>query len=299
MTAAQLAGELEVSVRTIYRDIESLQMAGVPLYGDAGHEGGYQLLGGYRLRLTGLTEGEAEALYLSNVPGPVAELGLGQALALAQLKLDASLPSEMSARAQRVRSRFLVDSPGWYMQGEDVPYLRQVADAVWRSRVLEVRYRRWKAPTDVERRLEPYGLVLKAGRWYLVAGPGPRTFRVDQILRLEVRDEGFAVPDDFDLPGYWQRYQREFEARLYRERAVVRVAPDAASRLPGAMASAVAEHGSVDAGGWVRAEVPVESLDHALRAFLALGTDIEVLEPAALRTRMAATARALADRYRT
>jgi predicted DNA-binding transcriptional regulator YafY len=299
MTAAQLAGELEVSVRTIYRDIESLQMAGVPLYGDAGHEGGYQLLGGYRLRLTGLTEGEAEALYLSNVPGPVAELGLGQALALAQLKLDASLPSEMSARAQRVRSRFLVDSPGWYMQGEDVPYLRQVADAVWRSRVLEVRYRRWKAPTDVERRLEPYGLVLKAGRWYLVAGPGPRTFRVDQILRLQVRDEGFAVPDDFDLPGYWQRYQREFEARLYRERAVIRLAPDAASRLPGPMASAVAEHGSVDAGGWVRAEVPVESLDHALRAFLALGTDIEVLEPAALRTRMAATARALADRYRT
>ena len=145
MTAAQLADELEVSIRTVYRDVDALQQAGVPLYGDPGHDGGYRLLDGYRTRLTGLSAEEAEALFLAGAPGPASELGLGAALAVAQLKLLAALPPEASAQAERIRARFHLDAPGWYTEDDEAPFLRQVADAVWHGRVLELRYRRWKS----------------------------------------------------------------------------------------------------------------------------------------------------------
>ncbi|MFF3286316.1 helix-turn-helix transcriptional regulator [Streptomyces sp. NPDC003023] len=297
MTAAQLAEELEVSVRTVYRDVEALHSAGVPLYGDAGHAGGYQLLAGYRTRLTGLSAGEAEALFLSGVPGPAAELGLGSALAAAQLKLRAALPERLRDQADRMRSRFHLDAPGWYAAADEVPHLTAVADAVWHSRVLEIRYRRWKEPTDVDRRLEPYGLVLKAGRWYVVAGPGPRTFRVDQILELTAAPEEFEAPEDFDLAAYWKEYQADFHARLHREEALVRLSPVAVARLTGRAAAALAETGSPEADGWTRAVLPIESRERAYAEFLALGDEAEVLGPPALRARIAATVRALAARY--
>lgn len=291
MTAAQLADELEVSVRTVYRDVEALAAAGVPLYGDAGHAGGYRLLDGYRTRLTGLTAGEAEALFLAGAPGPAAELGLGSVLAAAQLKVRAALPPELRAHADRISGRFHLDAPGWYADADDTPYLPAVADAVWNSRVLHVRYRRWREPTDVERRLEPYGLVLKAGRWYVVAGPGPRTFRVDQILELATSDEDFTRPDDFDLAAYWTAYQRDFHTRLYRGEAVVRLAPGARLNRP------VTAKGPPEEDGWSLATVPIESIDHACGEFLRLGPDIEVLQPPELRERIARTVAELAERY--
>ncbi|MEV1076657.1 YafY family protein [Streptomyces sp. NPDC050211] len=295
MTAAQLAEELEVSVRTVYRDVDALSAAGVPLYGDAGHDGGYRLLDGYRTRLTGLTADEAEALFLAGIPGPAAELGLGSVLAAAQLKVRAALPAELRAHADRISGRFHLDAPGWYADGEEAPYLPAVADAVWNSRVLHVVYRRWREPTDVERRLEPYGLVLKAGRWYVVAGPGPRTFRVDQILELTASDEEFTRPSDFDLAAYWEAYQRDFHDRLYRAEAVVRLAPSAT--LSGPLARAVAANGRTDETGWIQATVPIESVDHAAGEFLRLGTDIEVLGPPGLRAKIARTVAELAERY--
>ncbi|PWI14282.1 transcriptional regulator [Streptomyces sp. Act143] len=290
MTAAQLAAELEVSVRTVYRDVEALGAAGVPLYGDAGHAGGYRLLDGYRTRLTGLTADEAEALFLAGAPGPAAELGLGSVLAAAQLKLRAALPAELRAHADRVSARFHLDAPGWYAETDDTPYLPAVADAVWNGRVLHVRYRRWARPTDVERRLEPYGLVLKAGRWYVVAGPGPRTYRVDQILELAAADEEFDRPDDFDLAAYWTAYQRDFHERLYREEALVRLAP-------GVTHPRATTYGPEQGDGWRQARVPVESVDRALSELLSMGTGVEVLEPPELRERLARTVRELAARY--
>ncbi|MFD5628661.1 helix-turn-helix transcriptional regulator [Streptomyces sp. NPDC127072] len=295
MTAAQLAAELEVSVRTVYRDVDALHAAGVPLYGDAGHAGGYQLLDGYRLRLTGLTEGEAEALFLAGVPGPAAELGLGSVLAAAQLKVRAALPGELRAHADRISGRFHLDAPGWYADADETPFLPAVADAVWNSRVLHVRYRRWRAPTDVERRLEPYGLVLKAGRWYVVAAPGPRTFRVDQILELALADDGFTRPEDFDLAAYWTAYQRDFHDRLFRAEAVVRVRPGVP--LAGQLARAVPVDARPDEDGWLQATVPIESVDHAHAEFLRMGTDVEVLAPPELRGRIAGTVAELAERY--
>ncbi|MDQ1049852.1 YafY family protein [Streptomyces sp. V4I2] len=291
MTAAQLAGELEVSVRTVYRDVEALSAAGIPLYGDAGHAGGYGLLDGFRTRLTGLTTGEAQALFLSGAPGPAADLGLGSVLAAAQLKVRAALPPELRAHADRISGRFHLDAPGWYADEDETPYLSAVADAVWNNRILHIAYHRWRTPTDVERRLEPYGLVLKAGRWYVVAGPGPRTFRVDQILRLTTTDQEFVRPDDFDLTAYWTTYQRDFHARLRQGEAVVRLAPGV--RLAGQPETG----GCTDDDGWTVATVPIESLDHAHAEFLRLGTGIEVLEPPELRAKLARTVAELAERY--
>ncbi|MFI5865218.1 helix-turn-helix transcriptional regulator [Streptomyces sp. NPDC051546] len=309
VTAAELAAELEVSVRTVYRDAESLAAAGVPLYGDAGHSGGYQLLDGYRTRLTGLAAGEAEALFLTSMPGPAAELGLGRALSTAQLKLRAALPAELRAQADRMRLRFHLDAPGWYAEHEETPHLARVADAVWRGRVVEVRYRRWKAPHEVDRRLAPYGLVLKAGRWYLVAGtapgtagtaaPPPYTYRVDQILAVHETDEECALPDGFELAAHWRRTQAEFHERLHPEEAEVRVSARAATRLTGVQARALAATGTPDPElpGWTRAVLPIESQEHAEAQFLELGTEAEVLAPPALRRRIGAAAAATAARY--
>ncbi|MEV6209406.1 WYL domain-containing protein [Kitasatospora sp. NPDC051914] len=289
MTAEQLAEELEVSVRTVYRDVQALAAAGIPLYGDAGHAGGYRLVDGYRTRLTGLTADEAQAAFLAALPGAAAELGLGEALAAARLKLRAALPAQLREHAGRIQERFLLDAPGWYGDADDTPHLATVAAAVWARRAVVLRYRRWRAPEEIERRVEPYGLVLKAGRWYLVAGgpSGIRTYRIDQIIGLRELEEEFALPDGFDLGTYWTGYLKDFRARLHTGQALVRLTPEGARRL-----------GVAGAGdGWTEALVPIESIDHAHGEFLRLGTDIEVVAPAELRDRIAGTVRALAARY--
>ncbi|MBH5333726.1 WYL domain-containing protein [Streptomyces pactum] len=170
LTAPELAAELEVSVRTVYRDIEALGAAGVPVVADRGPAGGYRLLAGYRTRLTGLTGDEAVALFLAGLPVAAAELGLGSQLTTAQLKLRAALPEPLGEQTRRMQDRFHLDAPAWFRQADPVPDLLTVADAVWRQRVLRVRYRRARGDT-VERDLHPLGLVLKGGIWYVVAHP--------------------------------------------------------------------------------------------------------------------------------
>jgi predicted DNA-binding transcriptional regulator YafY len=304
MTAAQLAAELEVCVRTIYRDVGSLHAAGIPLYGDAGLDGGYQLLDGYRTQLTGMTAVEAEALALACVPGPAAELGLGGVLAAAQLKLDAALPAEMRARAALVRDRFHFDAPGWYYDHDSVPHLRAVADAVWVQRRIRITYRRWRAPTDVTRLLDPHGIVLKAGKWYLVArsDKGMRTYRVNQILDLTVLADRFERDEAFGLAAYWAAGIAEFRAGLHTGEATIRLSPAGRDRIAdlygweivravGATAS------QPDHAGWITATVPIESLQNAQTEFLRLSADVEILAPAELRARMSAVARSLSAIY--
>jgi predicted DNA-binding transcriptional regulator YafY len=303
LTAAELAGILEVSVRTIYRDVGALHAAGIPLYGDAGPAGGYQLLDGYRTRLTGLTPPEAEALSLSGVPAAAAELGLGAAAAAAELKLRAALPAGLRDRAARIRGRFHLDAPGWYSDPDSSPYLAAVADAVWNQRRIEIRYRRWAEPTDVTRTLDPHGLVLKAGRWYLVARSGEdfRIYRVNQILGLTTLDEGFGRAADFDLASYWASYLAGFRDRLYQGEATVRLSPAGRDRLREVMSQAVisaVEAGAPDERGWITAVIPVESLTHAHGEFLRLGAEAEILAPAELRDMMRRTAAGLAGLYR-
>jgi predicted DNA-binding transcriptional regulator YafY len=303
LTAAQLAEELEVSVRTVYRDVDALHAAGVPLYGEAGHAGGYQLIEGYRTRLTGLTENEAESLFLTGLPGPAHELGLGAEVAAAWLKLTASLPPELRDRATRIQQRFHLDAPTWYAEPDDTPALAAAADAVWRERRIHLHYHRWRAPTEVTRTVDPYGLVLKAGRWYLVAASKRiSTYRVAQIRSLTVLDEGFQRPTGFDLAAYWADYLTDFDSRRHVDTATVRISPDLRERLVDtvepAFQRAVAETASApDEDGWVTAVVPIEKPDHAHRLLLGFGADIEVLAPASLRERITTSVAALARTY--
>lgn len=305
LTAHELAGSLEVSERTIYRDIVSLQTAGVPVYGDAGPAGGYRLLDGYQTRLTGLTTAEAQALFLAGAPAAVAELGLGTVLASAELKLRAALPAGLRDRVAVIRDRFHLDAPGWYADTDTSPHLAAVADAVWNQQRIQVRYRRWAAPTDVTRTLDPHGIVLKAGRWYLVARSDGRfrTYRVNQILGLTLLGEQFGRDTEFELASYWDSYLTEFRARLYQAEATVRLSPQGRERLCTQSSPVVirAIEDSADPpgrDGWVTAVVPIESLPHACGEFLRLGPDVEVLAPPALRELIRDTARALARMYR-
>ena len=222
----------------------------------------------------------------------------------AQLKLMAALPVELRDRAGRIQERFHLDAPTWYRDPQPVTHLPAVADAVWNERVLEVRYRRWKAPQEVERRLEPYGLVVKAGRWYLVARAGSRCVptgchRSSACTRCPSVS---PAPDGFDLGAYWQAYLAEFEARLRWGEAVIRLSPHGMRLLanlmtPGVAAAAKESAQPPDGEGWTQVTVPIESIEHAAGEFLRLGTDVEVLAPAELRDRVATTAEELTRRY--
>jgi predicted DNA-binding transcriptional regulator YafY len=302
MTAHDLADELEVSVRTIYRDVESLSAAGVPVYGDRGPSGGYQLLDGYRTRLTGLTADEAASLFLAGMPGPAAELGLGTVLATAQLKLLAALPPELRSGAGRIRERFHLDMPGWYTDAEQPPYLAAVADAVWGQHAIRVHYRRWGG--EVWRTLEPLGLVLKGGGWYLVArvDGDVRTYRVARILALEPLEDRFERPDPFDLAAYWQSWSDEFLERRFSAEVVVRLSPHGLALVrylfdPMTVRRVDESAGPPDADGWVQAVLPVESDRRAEIDLLRLGANAEVLAPPDLRERLAQAAQALASLY--
>jgi predicted DNA-binding transcriptional regulator YafY len=304
MTADDLAEELEVSVRTIYRDAEALLQAGVPLIASSGPEGGYRLDGGYRTRLNGLTESEARGIFLTGLPGPAAELGLGAALATAQLKLSSALPPSLTEQANLTLERFHLDPVGWYASPEPVAHLATVADAVWERRRIELQYRRWEDPEEVLRQVEPYGLVLKSGRWYLVAAAGGtfRTYRVSQILQITASGEEFERAPDFDLAAYWTSYLRDFHERLTSATAVVRLSRNGLARarllLSGLVYELVQETASEpDVDGWVRAEVPIETLEFTESELLRLGSDLEVLAPRSLRSKLKETAGRLQAMY--
>jgi predicted DNA-binding transcriptional regulator YafY len=296
-TAGQLATAVGVSVRTIYRDVVALSTAGIPVYADPT---GYRLIDGYRTELTGLTAEEARGLVLAELPAAAAELGLAAAVAAVRLKLSAALPDSLREQAARMRQRFHLDAPGWYADGDPSDHLAAVAEAVWSQRVVEIRYEAWAA--TVKRRLEPYGLVLKAGRWYLVAGVDGdvRTFRVNQILDLTAQPQRFEWPATFDLAQFWRAHIVDFRRRLYQGEALVRLAPQALPQLAhllGRTVAQAAQRGQPQPDGWVQAWIPIETESHAERELLRLGAQVEVLEPASLRQRIMQTVSALAARY--
>lgn len=304
VSATELARELEVSIRTVYRDVEELSASGVPVYAVRGRAGGIALLDGFRTRLTGMTGDEAGAMFLAGLPGAAADLGLGNVVAATQLKLLAALPSELRERAERIRETFHLDAPGWLRDDESPPYLPVVAEATWTARQLQIRYER--ADRSVRTRtLDPLGLVLKAGIWYLVAterpNREPRTYRVSRVLAAAVLDDDAFRPDGFDLATYWADYQRDYAERSHPDTALVRLSPAGQQLLflVGSLAARRARRtfGEPDGDGWVTARVPIESERHAVHSLLQLGEHLEVLEPASLRERVAASAAATAARY--
>jgi predicted DNA-binding transcriptional regulator YafY len=301
MSAPALARQLEVSVRTVYRDIDSLSAAGVPVYGDAGRNGGYQLRDGWRTQLTGLTSGEARALFLAGLPGPAKALGMGEAAASAHLKLMAALPGDWQADAERVGSRFHLDPVDWFRDSAPADHLREVAHAVWNEQRLRMRYESWTEV--VEREIEPLGLVLKAGAWYVVGRRGrvARTYRLSNMHDVQLLQQHFKRPREFDLAAYWIDATKAFEQGVYRDFATLRASAAGLKRLQGfsqVVAQAVQRTADApDAAGWVTVTVPIESVDHAAREMLKLGAEAEVIEPRELRARLRGSAQAMLALY--
>ncbi|MEV7452818.1 helix-turn-helix transcriptional regulator [Streptomyces nigra] len=305
MTAGELARELEVSERTVTRDAQALSEAGVPVYAERGRAGGYRLVGGYRTRLTGLARGEAEALFLSGVPGALREMGLEDAASAARLKVSAALLPSLRDASRTAAQRFHLDAPNWFTEPAPPELLPAVADAVWDDRRIVARYRR-RGDEEVERELEPYGLVLKAGVWYLCArvpGDGAhRVYRIDRFLAVEAGDGRFERDESFDLPGFWAERAEQFARSILRTEVVLRVSPEGARALRFAVGTPVAREaleaaGAPDGDGWVTATVPVESEEVAHGQLAALGPEVEVLAPRSLRERFAADAIRLAALY--
>lgn len=287
LTAAEVAGTLDVSVRTVHRDVESLVAAGVPVEAVRGPAGGYRLAGGYRTRLTGLTADEAEALFAAGIPGPAAELGLGGELAAARLKVLAALPQELQERASRSSRLFHLDTRGWFRAEDKVPHLPALSSAVWSGCRVRLRYR--EGGRLVQRTVDPLGLVLKGGAWYLVArrSAGMRVYRVSRVASVRPLAAELERPAGFDLRGFWEQWSRDFEQGRARVEVAVRVSDDVKRWLPG--------EPRVDADG--RTVLAFAHLGDAYRELLRFGAQLEVLAPAELRERIAETGREVAELY--
>ncbi|MFI1380852.1 helix-turn-helix transcriptional regulator [Embleya sp. NPDC020886] len=301
-TAAELATELEVSVRTVYRDVAALQFSGVPLWTETGPHGGIRLVEGWRTRLDGLTGDEAAALFLSGAPHAADALGLDTVLVAAQTKVMATLPADLRTRAGRVRQRFHLDAPGWFQRDEDVPCLTEIASAVWTGRRLDLRYAR--RDREVTRRLDPLGLVLKAGVWYLVARHRAdiRSYRMSRVVAATARPERFERPDGFDLGAWWAHSNDDFARSLLRSACVIRVSPFGLGQLPRVFgpvvaADALASAGPPDPTGWRELRLRTESEEVAAGQLVALGPHMEAVSPPSLRRALAEIGAAIAARH--
>jgi predicted DNA-binding transcriptional regulator YafY len=312
-SATALARELEVSVRTVLRDIDELSAAGVPVWSDRGRDGGFQLREGWSSNLTGLTDAEAKALVLAGIPAAATELGLGTASTSAHQKTLAALPDALREDASRVSARLHIDPVAWYRAESPPLHLHAVAHAVWQQRALQIRYESWAGVR--ERTIQPLGLVLKAGVWYVVArvksaerrqgARAPRTYRLSNILALTELGTTFAYPRQFHLPTFWKSATREFEATIYTGEATLRVTARGLKMVKemsaiiqaAAVRTATTEKKTGRAPPWTRITVPIEALDQAALQLLACGPEVEVLAPAALRNRVQRLAQEVASIY--
>jgi predicted DNA-binding transcriptional regulator YafY len=287
MTAEDLADELEVSVRTIYRDLTALSASGVPVYCERGPGGGVAFVEEYRTTLTGLTADEARALFMMSVPAPLTQLGVGQVLKAAMLKLSAALPDSRRSDEARARQRIHLDSSWWFQSEEPVPCLQTIQQAIWKDRKLDLNYRSHFG-ASVEQVVAPYGLVAKANLWHLVyAREGVvRVVRVSQVLEARMLDESFDRPADFDLAAFWERWCADYESQppfVARVRVSPQMIPSLRYFLEERFRNLSSRDLPPDPDGWVTLDLPFESFSTARTRLLGLGRAVEVLEPTALR----------------
>ena len=287
LNARELADRLEISVRTLHRDIDHLSAAGVPVVADRGRDGGFRLLDGWNTKLTGLTPSEAQAVFLSGLAGPAAQLGMHEPMENAQLKLLTALPASWREEARRKQARLHLDPVDWYKEPEPVPHLATVAEAVWSDRQLSFSYQSWKGAS--QRITSPLGLVLKAGTWYFVghADGVAKTYRIAGVHSAEILEQSVKRPRGFDLARHWEQSVEEFERMHYAGSARVRATAAGLRALRQWNAAAARAVAAVarpaDQVERVVLRVPIESVEAATGRLLSLGPEVEVLEPRALR----------------
>lgn len=301
MTARQLAEELEVSERTIYRDIIALNTSGVPVYTEDGPGGGISLIEDYTTDLTGLNSEEVRALAMLNIPEPLVKLGVGRELKAALLKLSAALPSTSRENEARTRQRIHLDASWWFEPEEPVPHLSTIQQALFQERKLQLTWRGFK--TNIEQILEPYGLVAKSNTWYLVAGNQDhnRVLRVSNIIESRMLEESFEYPQEFDLPAFWKGWCEDFKKTRPVFTVTARVSPGLIEHLPRLFneyrKGILAQTGMTDEQGRLTLTLHFESLEAARSRILGLGRAIEVLEPLSLRMSVSDFARQICALY--
>lgn len=299
MTARALARELEVSERTIHRDMEALSGAGIPVIAERGSTGGWALLGEYRTNLTGLNEAEIQSLFVTRPSAVLADLRLDKAAEGALLKLLAALPSIYRRGAEHTRQRIHIDVTGWHTTKEAVPLLHVIQNAIWKERQLRIRYQRGECDS-VQRLVEPLGLVAKGSVWYLVGSVEGqvRSYRVSRVLDAEMTEKHFERPANFDLVRFWEHSAVQFRELLPRYQTKVRVRPEIVSRMPYAgRFCRIEEMGQPDADGWIPVTLRFDIEEMACEYALGFGAQLEVLEPPALRDKVIAAAKATLESY--
>lgn len=303
MTADELAQRLEVSPRTIYRDLDALSASGVPVYAERGPHGGCMLMDSYRTNLTGLTENEVRALFTFTVPGLLSDLGADKDSEAAMLKLRASLPAPFQKDAAFVQQRLHLDPAAWFQPAEPVPFLSLMQEAVMQERRMRMTYRRGDGHW-IKRLIDPYGLVAKASIWYVVGaiyGGMTQVYRISRIQEAALTDGRFQYPESFDLHAYWQEWCAQFEARQTRYEVELRVAPNSgpllARHFGEGIVSLLTQSDTVDPAGGTTISLTFDSQETACQQLLGLGTAVEILAPDALREQMAHLARQLAITY--
>ena len=293
-TGRELASRLEVSERTVHRDMDALSAAGVPVFALRGVRGGWQLDEAWRTQVPGLDEAELRALLMAQ-PRVIGDSRLAAAAQRAIDKLMAALPVQLRAQAASIRQRLYVDTTGWWATNEDLSALPIVQDAVSRDRKLTMQYRR-RAGEEVERTLDPLGLVAKGAAWYLVAQTpgGFRTYRVSRITQATLLDTPSVRPADFDLVSYWKSSTAQFMETRQRYRATLRLEPQAADKLKAwRMCAPAPTDGAACPDGWMTLAVQFEDEEQALFVVLGFGPRAQVVDPPSLRDRVAADVAAL------
>ena len=301
-TARELAHRLEVSERTIHRDMEALSAAGFPVFAERGSGGGWMLVEGYKTNLTGLNKDEIQALFLTKPLRLLADLGLDKASDAAMLKLSASLPSAHRDNAEQARQRVHIDIAGWNRPDEAVRNLPVLQQAVWLERKLTFSYERGAGCDVVERLADPLGLVAKGSVWYLVAvvDGDIRSYRVSRILNAEIKDEPSDRPAKFDLAEFWQQATSNFKAQLPRYQALMRVHPEVFPRLSFAGRFARIEHvDQPDEDGWIKVNLRFDVEEMAVEYALSFASKIEVVEPKILRDKVIDAANSVISFYST
>ncbi|MBN1659293.1 MAG: YafY family transcriptional regulator [Anaerolineae bacterium] len=302
MTAQALADEVEMSVRTIYRDLDALSAAGVPVYAERGPGGGCMLLDSYRTTLTGLTRDEVRALFALSIPAPLADLGIDDEVRAALHKLSASLPASRRSDEAGTRQRIHLDPRGWSSSQAPAPHLQAIYQAVWDDRRVELTV---CLPFDTTSRVvvEPLGLVAKANAWYLVArrDEHTRVYRLADVVEARALDKAFARESGFDLVDFWQAWCMRVEASRAHHVATIRVSPDLWPLLPyylGREARLDLTSGDEPGDGqWRTATVFFESLEEARMRLLGCGRAVEIVAPRVLRETVADYAAQVAALY--
>lgn len=298
LTTRELSDLLEISERTVHRDMEALSAAGIPVYAERGRGGGWTHTRGYRTRLTGMTPAELAALLTGADKSVLDALGIGGNYVSAARKLKAAAAYDMGTETTDSRTMIHIDGQSWSPTYDNVPFLTLLREAMERSRKVLIVYDGGNDKRK-ERLVGPLGLVAKRGVWYAAAicEGQYRTYRVSRICSASITDEAFERPDGFDIQSYWQQSIQEFKDSLPKYPSDLQIRKEAIALLQKERFVQFLTEPVSTGQGWFKVSAEFQSLESALRIALSYGPDLVVLSPAELRSKVAESVRTVAALY--